>query len=104
MRIVWRPEGSASWIAGTSINASRTGLLIETDYEPDLETSLELVLPFSWELAPHLRDAADVLCSGHVVRIERRDLPEAAIRFGVAIDRYVFLPHDDSSSRGGADA
>jgi PilZ domain len=85
--VLWRPRLQDDWSKGTSVNASRSGLLFQTDQPPAVGTEVEVIIALSWE--PDVAEHADVKCSGHIARIDEGHPggPAAAS----TIDSYSFL-------------
>jgi len=85
--ILWRPLLQGDWSKGTSVNASRSGLLFHTDQPPAVGTEVEVIIALSWEA--DVAEHADVKCSGRITRTDEGypGGPAAAS----TIDSYSFL-------------
>ena len=85
--ILWRPRLQDDWSKGTSVNASRSGLLFHTDHPPPVGTEVEVIIAWSWEA--DVAEHADVKCSGRIARTDENypGGPAAAS----TIDSYSFL-------------
>jgi PilZ domain-containing protein len=65
----WRARHAAEWIEAVSLNASRTGVLFQSDRSAAVGTEVELTLALSSQSGPWV-DAANVNCLGKIVRIQ----------------------------------
>lgn len=89
MRVLWRPRGDSEWGKAVSVNASRSGVLFRTDRLPRVGTEIDLILTFSWDTDAWVQ-AADVMCSGHIVRAETREAGGESV-LAATIDSYEYL-------------
>ena len=85
--VLWRPRSRDNWSNGTSVNASRSGMLFRTDQLPAVGTEVELIIALSWEA--EASENADIKCSGRIVRTNESDPGGPAV--ASTIDSYSFL-------------
>ena len=86
----YRTSGEPAWSEATTVNISRSGVLLQTEKALQPQTALEMLLELPTEIAGEL--PANVICYGPVVR---SDPPFAA----VSIVHYRFAPHPNSPDR-----
>jgi hypothetical protein len=86
--LVYRPLGSVDWMAGRTVNVSRTGVLFR-GVPPKLApaTAVEFVLMLE---SPGHPGRCRVQCQGRVVRICRTEA-DGACAMAATIDGYKFL-------------
>ena len=85
--VLWRPRGMSDWTAGTSVNASRSGVLFATDRPVTIGTDVELLFTIRWS-ADAPMDVSYIMFSGKVVRqADETPLPS----FAATIDHYEFI-------------
>jgi len=87
--VLWRPLGGVDWFEGIGLNASRTGILFQSDRPADLGQEIELRLALAWETAPGI-DLANITCTGRVVRVQTPSNDGHAFTLASTIDRYLF--------------
>jgi hypothetical protein len=91
MRMMWKPLGARDWIDAIGLNASRTGVLFQSNRLAVAGTEVELQLALAWETAPWV-DVADISCVGRIVRTELGHSNREQILLASTIDRYLLLP------------
>jgi hypothetical protein len=86
--MVFRPRGETTWLAGSTLNISRAGVLFRTGSSrpsPGSEVEFVIALPVDGVTPP-----TEVWCTGHVVRRQGRD---AGGSVAATIDHYVLEGH-----------
>lgn len=100
VRVRCRPQGRKDWSEGTSLNVSRTGVLFTIDRVLPAGMPVEIILELSWttdeeiinELSPATAEAAaDILCSGRIVRADYEPPLTATPALAATIESYSFL-------------
>jgi hypothetical protein len=86
----YRTRGEPAWSEATTVNISRSGVLLHAEKALQPQTVLEMLMELPTEIAGEL--PANVICCGPVVR---SDPPLAAI----SIVHYRFAPHPQSPDR-----
>jgi hypothetical protein len=94
-QISWRPKGEGPWSDGRTLNVSRTGVLFHVDEPLPAGTPVEMVLFLSSAIFE--RSAADVLCSGRVVRTEAQTPTGYGPSLAATIDSYSFSREQETS-------
>lgn len=98
--VYFRELDSPTWLEGTTENISYTGVLFLSSARLAPETTLDLRLKLA--VGTEGMDPAEIRCKGAVVRLERRNGPEAPIALAVAIKDYrIVSQHPFSGGPGG---
>jgi hypothetical protein len=83
----YRAVGEPDWCSGQAANISRSGVLFRAERVLPPDTPVELVLRLPLKLLGQI--AADVVCSGEVVRIIESPAQPAALAATIARFRFV---------------
>jgi hypothetical protein len=82
----YRAVGDPDWSSGQATNISRSGVLFRAERALPLDTPVELVFRLPLRLLGEL--AADVICSGEVVRTIEGPKPRAMLAATIAQFRF----------------
>lgn len=86
----YRRAGEAAWLAGTTENISRSGVLFHADRPLDVNTPIEISIAMP-AVAP-ASAPAEVRCQGHIVRIATPPSEEPQTLMAAAFSDFKFSP------------
>jgi hypothetical protein len=93
VKVLYREIGEPAWHQAASVNASRTGILIETSKPLPVGARVELILALSetWgEPTP-----ADILCVGKIARSNISSCERAPpFTMAATIESHIFIRND----------